>query len=355
MVRLLRVNRVVTRESRRRADELVRRCYVGLDSMTFRREALRRLRGVVTIDAGFFATVDPATLLFTSAVSEDPLIDVAPLFLDNELQGNDVNRFLEIAGERVPARSLDQTTGGERTRSDRYRSIMRPLGLGDELRVALRRGDTCWGVLCLHREDGRGGFDERDVGTILALAPHLAEGLRRATLFDGLPSPSPAGDHGVIVLGDAGVESMNDAAALWLAEVHEHDWPRTAALPLPVMAVARALDSDGSPGMASARLRTAAGRWVTIHASRLHGDAERTVVLLEPTEPAQLTSLVLDAHGITGAQARVVALVLRGSSTQQIVNELQISAHTVQEHLKAVFDKTGVRSRRELAAALLHR
>ena len=78
-------------------------------------------------------------------------------------------------------------------------------------------------------------------------------------------------------------------------------------------------------------------------------------MLLEPAEPSHLSSLILDAHGLTPSQAGVVALVLRGYSTQQIVNELGISAHTVQEHLKHVFDKLGIRSRRELAATLLHR
>jgi DNA-binding CsgD family transcriptional regulator len=45
--------------------------------------------------------------------------------------------------------------------------------------------------------------------------------------------------------------------------------------------------------------------------------------------------------------------VLLGRSTQQIVSELHISSHTVQEHLRAVFDKLGVASRRELVATLL--
>lgn len=45
----------------------------GLDSTTFRRESLGRLRALVSIDAAFFATVDPATVLFTSALAEEPL------------------------------------------------------------------------------------------------------------------------------------------------------------------------------------------------------------------------------------------------------------------------------------------
>jgi len=91
---------------------------------------------------------------------------------------------------------------------------------------------------------------------------------------------------------------------------------------------------------------------MTVHASRLSGGRSEIVAVLDSADPDELTSLVLAAHGVTPAQSRVAALVLRGRSTQQIVNELGISAHTVQEHVGAVFDKFGIGSRRELVAAL---
>lgn len=75
--------------------------------------------------------------------------------------------------------------------------------------------------------------------------------------------------------------------------------------------------------------------------------------MLEPASPAQLSSMFLSAYGLTPAQVRVVALVLQGHSTRQIVSKLHISANTVQEHLTAVFEKVGVRSRRELAMKLI--
>jgi DNA-binding CsgD family transcriptional regulator len=69
--------------------------------------------------------------------------------------------------------------------------------------------------------------------------------------------------------------------------------------------------------------------------------------------PAQLGSLLLDVHALTPAQQRVTALVLQGRSTREIVSELHLSPHTVQEYVRAAYDKFGVGSRRELIAALL--
>jgi len=344
--------------AQRPIDALIERCYVGLDALTLAREVIHRLRPVVGIDAAFIATVDPATLLFTSATSEEPLIDAAPLFLANELGGRDVNRFTDLAAALVPVRTLDQVTRGDRDQSDRHSVIMRPLGLGDELRVALRTRHACWGVMCLHRETGAAGFSQQDRDIIARVAPHVAEGLRRALLAGLSHDAQPTLGHGVVIVDSAGsVTSMNDAAERWLAQIPESDWPGSAELPVPLLAAAAAAatcEAGEHPRTPNVRLRTVRGDWLSVHASILHGsDDGSTVLVLEQPGPGDIASLILDSHGVTGAQAKVVALVLRGYSTKQIVSQLGISPYTVQEHLRAVFDKVGARSRQELAAALL--
>ncbi len=87
-----------------------------------------------------------------------------------------------------------------------------------------------------------------------------------------------------------------------------------------------------------------------LHAARLSGaSGERQIaVILEPAAPAEVAPLVLQAYGLTDREAQVGQLVLRGLSTREIADGLFIAALTVQQHLKAVFEKTGVRSRREL-------
>jgi DNA-binding CsgD family transcriptional regulator len=338
--------------------ELERLATSGLDVVAFQTEALRRLRSLITIDAAFFATVDPETLLFTGASSEEPLVEAASLFLDNEFGRDDVNKFASLASAADPVSSLDVATRGDRADSARFREVMAPLGLGDELRVALMSSGQCWGVLCLHRATAATGFDIDEIALVRQVAPLLADGIRRG-LAVGTASRNdlaPPDGTGVIVLGpDLSVVSINAAAERWLDDI-AGEWPSNFDVPVPVIAAAARVivpDVDGPVESAVARLPSKFGSWISVQASHLRGRGEEVVVLLQPATRQEVSSMVLAAHGLTPAQHRVAALVLQGRSTAEIVTKLQISTHTLQEHLRAVFDTFGVGSRRELVAALM--
>ncbi|HEY3556021.1 MAG TPA: GAF domain-containing protein [Kribbella sp.] len=336
-----------------RLEVLIRRCYAGLDADLLRSEVLTRLRGVLSVDAAFFATVDPATVLFTSAVADQPLATITEQFLANEFGQDDVNKFAVLAGGPEPVRSLGQATRGDWRASPRYVELMRPLGLGDELRAALMSNGRCWGVLCLHREDAEAGFADREIQLVRRLAPHLGEGLRRG-LRGTLPenpansepgTPARTGPGVVILDGMLRMHSANAEAEYWLSELGP-----IGDLPMAVRAVAARMRLDQAT--TRMKVRTRRGEWLELQASRL-GEDGQTVVVIEPVTPAQLGSLLLDLHGLTPAQQRVTELLLRGYSTRQIVERLCLSPYTVQEHVRASFDKVGVGSRRELVSVLL--
>ncbi|MEP7021933.1 MAG: helix-turn-helix transcriptional regulator [Pseudonocardiales bacterium] len=61
----------------------------------------------------------------------------------------------------------------------------------------------------------------------------------------------------------------------------------------------------------------------------------------------------MHAYGLTERERAVTHLLCTGRSTTQITAALWISPNTLQDHLKSIFDKTGVRSRREVMATIL--
>ncbi len=128
----------MARVAERAALQLSQRCYAGLDAASLQAEFLDTLQRIVPFDAAFCATVDPATLLFTGAVLREIPWEATPRFLANEFLEDDVNKFRSLAAARSPVDWLDRATANDRGASARYREIMAPLGLGDELRAAFR-------------------------------------------------------------------------------------------------------------------------------------------------------------------------------------------------------------------------
>ena len=314
---------------------------------------LARLGVVIGFDGAFLAAVDPATLLYTRAFRRGMPPEASGAFLAAEFGVDDVNQLRQLVRLPSPVGWLDQATGGDRMAARRYRQAMEPYGLGDELRVALLADGTCWGLLCLHRAQARAGFDAADAVRLGAVAPHIAGALRRALLIQQACSAIAGDGPGVALLDpDGTVRSSTPAAARWLTELADLDRPRPQRLPTVVASVVERLTSAGAGdlGVARARVLAPSGQWLTVHASRLDDATGSVVVVIEPTSPTALAPLVVAAYGLTARESEVTRRLLTGLARKTIASELRISLHTVNDHVKAVFDKTGVSSAGELRA-----
>ena len=70
------------------------------------------------------------------------------------------------------------------------------------------------------------------------------------------------------------------------------------------------------------------------------------------TRLSLVAPLLLKAYGLTPREQEVTQLTLRGATATQAAQRLGISPHTINDHLKSIFEKTGARTRGELSATL---
>jgi DNA-binding CsgD family transcriptional regulator len=234
-----------------------------------------------------------------------------------------------------------------------YQRVLRPRGLEHQLRAALVVDDTQWGLLHLERRDP--DFSASELTLLDTLVPHLAHAFRRWILADssratGARAPAMPG---VIVLDeDNGIDSISPEAEHWLSEWGVADLTVPPSAIAAVVGAARArADRSQSVNVPSARVRLPTGTWLHVRATHLgRPDRKpRTAVVLERAGRDQLAPLIARAHQLSRRETEIALQVLRGLSTSEIAAKLFISAYTVQDHLKSIFEKVGVRSRRELA------
>ncbi len=305
---------------------------------------------VVPSDATCWATVDPDTMMLTGSltVAFTPSPEQEGRFVELEHAGTDANSFASLAGRPRPVARLSDLPHRTVARSQRLHEVYRPLGLAHEARVAFTADGVCWGVAGMLRAPSSQDFDDREIRFLAEAAPLVASATRTAVRrpVDGPDGPrAPAvilvDEHGRVQAATAAAQSWADA----LGQTH---------------GVAVALRSVASAALrgipdAHARLRDEHGQWVVLRASPLttrHGDDRQIAVTVEAATPADMRRLLLSAYGLSAREQDVSLEVLEGRSTAEIAARLFISPNTVQDHLKAVFTKVGVRSRRELVGHL---
>jgi DNA-binding CsgD family transcriptional regulator len=327
--------------------EILRLADRDLDRYDFVREGARLLRRAVPFDAMAGVWFDPDTGLPVDEWIDNSLAGGAGSRLPEiGLHETDITAWRQLAASGRPAASMSEATGGTLDRS------RRPRGLGDELRSVYVGDSGLWCGYVLYRERGAPDFAGREVDLIASLNGE-SQDLQRARLQQDLSSDVGAGEPGLLLLDDQdGVEMANPAAGAWLDELRA----RRRRLPLVVSAVAvraREIASGDSDLAATARARTASGRWITVRGWVLQNGSEaRTAVTLEPARGPELTGLFAEAYGLTARERRVSKLVAQGLPNAAIAARLYLSTYTVQDHLKAIFEKLDVSNRGQLVARL---
>jgi DNA-binding CsgD family transcriptional regulator len=339
----------------RAAERIASLALQGFDLPTFWSESTEAVAAAVPhYMSPCWFTLDPASLLVTSHYQAE-LPELPPEWIAQEYYEDDFHNISSVARSAAGISTLHEATGGDPSRSARWQANIE-MGGDQELLVALRppTGEA-WGLVGLYREPGQRLFDADELEFAREVAPHLAEGARRGLLIGEASDPEGPEAPGLIVLNDDwGVDSLTPGTERWLEELPDGDWEAQNRLPPSVLAVAgralRTAEGEDVPGeVAVARVLSSEGRWMVLHGAALvAGAGRRVAVIVEPAHPARITPLLMAAYGLTEREQDVTRLVLCGDSTAQIAERLCVSPHTVQQHLKSVFEKTGVRSRREL-------
>ncbi len=335
--------------------ELLALCAVDvadLDVADLHAAAIGVLSRVVRYDATCWATVDPSSGAVTGqlTIDFDPTAAQEALFVDVE-SSSESNTFTDLIGRQVEVARLSDLAHREVVSSRRINELYRPMGFAHEIRLVMSARGLAWGVAGLLRAPGSDFTDEettflRDLSGVLGEATRQA--VIRASSRDSPGSPDRRGAV-VILLGQNGqFRAATPAAMPWL------EGPDAARFAIALRAAAATAASSPS-GSGQLRVRDQHGRWVTLTASPLlaqAGDPATTAISIESASGRDLADILAAGYGLTSREREICALVTAGRSTGDIAAELFLSSYTVQDHLKSIFAKTSVRSRRELILRL---
>jgi DNA-binding CsgD family transcriptional regulator len=341
--------------------ELVtRRCRDHVsDERSLRIALVGDLRDRVPFRAHVWALVDPETEVATAplATVPDPLMAQLPGIIGRRYLTT-VNRW-DRMDETVE--SLDRATGGVREQSLLYREVLGPAGIGDIASLVFRDRFGCWSFLDLWRFAADPPFTERELALLAEDVPAITDALRRcqARAFDDPPPPRERRGPAVLFLSaDLQVIGQTPETDGYLRALLPPDADHR---PIPagaynVAAALVAFEAGVHRHPPMARVGLARGVWLTFRAARVDADrplGERDIaVAIETTSPAERRSLYALSHGLSARETELVDFLAQGADTKAIADAMFLSEHTVQDHLKSIFAKTGTRNRRTLVTRL---
>jgi DNA-binding CsgD family transcriptional regulator len=315
------------------------------------------VRRAVGFDAYAWVLTDPETQVGSGPLADVPCLpELSQLIRLRYLTA--LNRWTGLG--HPPIALLSQATGGDLGRSLLWRELLCRYDVADVASVVFRDSFGCWAFLELWRTGGR-RFGRHDAGFLQAIAPTVTTALRRsqARTSEAASSTSVRSPLVLLLAPDLQVVRRTPGTqdALRLLVPRDDEGPPVPAGAYNVAAQLLAVEAgvDSSPPWA--RVSLAGTRWLTLRAARLEDDLPRDerdiAVTIDESSAGERLSLFARCTGLSTRETELLGHLATGADTRDVAARMFLSAHTVQDHLKSVFDKTGARSRRTLLARVL--
>jgi DNA-binding NarL/FixJ family response regulator len=334
-------------------ERVERICAADDDARTLRLRVLAELRRTVGFDAYAWVLTDPETAVGSAPLADVPCLPELPRLIRLRYLST-VHRWTALPDP--PVALLGGGVAG-----DPWEDFLASYGVVDVATVVFRDGFGCWAFLDLWRIGGR-RFGADEAAALRSVVPAVTTALRRtqARTFAAEPPPDPVPAPLVLLLGpDLEVlrHTPGTRDALRLLVPRDDDQPPVPAGAYNVAAQLLAQEAGVDETPPWARVHLAGNRWLTLRAARLGDDGPReqrdVAVTVEVSSPAERLGLFARCAALSPRETELLGLLAAGADTRHVAARMFLSAHTVQDHLKSVFGKTGTRSRRALLARAL--
>jgi len=335
-------------------------CRTAADETTFRVDVLDELHQVIDFDAHVWILTDPHSCVGSAPLAEVPCLPELPATIRLKYL-TAVNRWTRLVEAGQTVATLAMATSGERSRSLIWRELLSRYDIDDVASSVYADRFGCWGFLDLWREKP-GLFSVQDCRFLDAIAEPVTTALR-ARVAANFVAPAVSHRRGlgpIVLLLDDELRVLGQTAASqdWLNDLLPAQAGRS---PIPanaynvagqLLAVEQGVDDHP----ATARVHLGEGFWVTVRAARFEAADGATaliaVTLAESSAPERL-DLYARASGLSHRQSEVLGHLAADGDTREIAALMSVSEHTVQDHLKSIFDKTGARNRTTLLSRAL--
>ncbi len=339
--------------SSRTVERVTAICAQHDDTRSLRLALLNELRDLIGFDAYAWVLTDPVTEVGGSPLADVPWLAELPRQIRLKYL-TPLNRWTVL--NEPPVACLRAVSGGRLDESLVWRELLMDYGVSDVASVVFRDRFGCWAFLELWRTGP--AFSDAEAEMLAAINGSMTRALRQcqARTFELEADESDRTGPVMLILSPqlaVRAQTPETEQFLRLLVPPDSDRQPVPAGALNVGAQLLAVESGVDHHPPTARVHLAGGVWLTLRAARIGGtetQEQDIAVTIERTDPRDRLDLFTRSSGLTEREAELLVLLATGSDTREIARRMFLSEHTVQDHLKAIFAKTGAPNRRRLLA-----